>query len=166
MKATEYFTVTRKSDEKVTDLLIRQEKICNNWKRIEGKREEMEGLLLIHQARINDNDYHVVIGVCGEDQSYDVWRSMRKIFRIKEDEKEKREKSSSWMGEENKTQWNPIGRYRKRLKCMNCLLEKHFIKDCKEERRCYVCMKRGHCWDNYFNQTREKGEQFFQPGSG
>ena len=47
---------------------------------------------------------------------------MRKIFGgRKEDEMEKREKSSSWMGEESKTQWNPIGRYGKRLKCMNCL---------------------------------------------
>ena len=83
----------------------------------------MEGLLLIHQAKINDNDYHVVMGVCGEDRSYDnVWRSMRKIFGgRKEDEMVKREKSSSWMGEESKTQWNPIGRYGKRLKCMNCL---------------------------------------------
>ena len=64
------------------------------------------------------------------------------------------------MGEENKTQWNPIGRYGKRLKCMNCLSEKHLIKDCKEERRCYVCMKREHlgkdCRDNYFNQTEKK----------
>ena len=37
MKATEYFSATRKLDEKVTDFLIRQEKICNDWK----KGEEM-----------------------------------------------------------------------------------------------------------------------------
>ena len=42
MKATEYFSATRKSDEKVTGFLIRQEKIRNDWKRIEGNGEEME----------------------------------------------------------------------------------------------------------------------------
>ena len=44
----------------------------------------MEGLLLIPHVKINDNDYHVVMGVCGEDQSYDnVWWSMKDIQRKK-----------------------------------------------------------------------------------
>ena len=67
--------------EKVTEFLVRHEKIKNDWKQMQGEREEMEGLMLIHQAGINDNDYHVVMGMCGEDRSYEnVWRSLKRIF--------------------------------------------------------------------------------------
>ena len=51
--------------------MVIHEKIRNEWKKMQGDREEMEGLMLIHQAGINDNDYHVVMGMCGEDRSYE-----------------------------------------------------------------------------------------------
>ena len=58
---------------------------------MQGNREEMEGLKLIHQAGINNNDYHVVMGMCGGDRSYEnVWRSLKRIFgREKRREKDK-----------------------------------------------------------------------------
>ena len=59
---------------------------------MQGDKEEMEGLMLIHQAGINDNYYHVVMGMYGEDRSYEnVWRSMRKIFGGRRVEDERRE---------------------------------------------------------------------------
>ena len=87
-KATEYFSARRKKEENVRDLLVRQEKLRNDWKRKE-----------------------------------DIW---------------KEERNSFWMGEEVATKENPMGRYGKRLKCLNCLSELHFIKDCREEIKCCV----------------------------
>ena len=53
-----------------------------------GNQEKMEGLMLIHQAGINDNDYHVVMGMCGEDRSNEnVRRSLKRIFGGREEEK-------------------------------------------------------------------------------
>ena len=105
-KATEYFSVYRRKDEKVTYFLLRQKKIRTDWKRVQGDKKEMEGLMLIHQAGINNN---VVMGMCGEDRSYEnVWRSVRKIFGGKKVEG-KRGKDTSWMGEEKGTRENPMG---------------------------------------------------------
>ena len=107
------------------NLLVRQEKLRNDWKRIEGDREELQGLLLVHQSGINDNDYHVVIGMCGEDRSYEnVWKSMKKIFGGRKEEG-KIGRNSSWMREEVATKENPMGRYGN---CLNCLLELNFVK--------------------------------------
>ena len=67
-KATEYFRIRHDKEEKVSEFLVRHEKIRNDWKRMEGDQKEMEGLMLIHQAGINDNDYHVVIGMYGGEE--------------------------------------------------------------------------------------------------
>ena len=73
---------------------------------------EMEGLMLIHLARINDNDYHVVMGMCGEDKSYEnVWRSLKRIFGGKKEEK--KTSNTSWMGEEKTARENPMGKFSK-----------------------------------------------------
>ena len=69
------------------------------------------------------------------------------------------------MGEEKGTRENPRGRFGKRLKCLNCLSEKHFIKDCKDEIKCCVCKKRGHldkdCRENgsFKNKSKEEEEE-------
>ena len=42
--------------------------IGKEWK---GTKKRWEGLMLIHQPGINDNDYHVVMGMHGEDRSYE-----------------------------------------------------------------------------------------------
>ena len=92
-KATEYFSACREKEENVRDLLVRQEKLRNDWKRKEGDREELEGLLLVHQSGINDNDYHVAIVMCGEDRRYEnVWKSMKKIFGGREEGRRKNRK--------------------------------------------------------------------------
>ena len=53
------------------------------------------------------------------------------------------------MGEEKTARENPMEKFGKRLKCLNCLPEKIFIKDCKEERKCYICKKRRHLGKDY-----------------
>ena len=78
------------------------------------------------------------------------------------------------MGKEDTARENHMGKFGKRLKCLNCLSEKHFIKDCKEERKCYTSKKRGHlgkdCEENkYFKkkgneEEGNKGKQFLQYG--
>ena len=158
-KATRYFTAERRKDERVIDFLRRQEELRSEWRRVEGEREEMEGLMLIHQANINDNDYHVILGRCGDDRSYDnVWRNMKSIFggRLYEDS-EKEKKTQSWKADEGRK--NPIGKSGKRLKCMNCLSEFHFLKDCKEELKCYICKKKEHigkdCPDNKYKTNKD-----------
>ena len=56
---------------------------------MQGDQEEMEGLMLIHQAGICDND-HVVMGMYGEDQSYEnVWRILKRIFGGRKEEEKK-----------------------------------------------------------------------------
>ena len=56
-----------------------------------------------------------------------------------------------------------MGKLGKRLKCLNFLLEKHFIKDCKEERKCYICKKRGHlgkdCEENRYFKKKGNEEE-------
>ena len=98
-KATEYFTARQEKEEKVSEFLVRHEKIRNDWKKMQGDREEMEGLMLIHHAGINDNDYHRVMRMCGEDRSYEnVWRSLKRIFGGRKEGK--KTSDASWMGEE------------------------------------------------------------------
>ena len=68
------------------------------------------------------------------------------------------------MGEEKTTKENPMGKFGKRLKSLNCLSEKHFIEDCKEERKCYICKEKGHlgkdCERNRY-MRRQQGETEF-----
>ena len=136
-KATEYFRVRRDKEGRVSKFLVRHEKIRNDWKRMEGDQKEIEGLMVIHQAGINDNDYHVVMGMCSEGGSYEnVWRLLKRIFG------EKKTISTSCMGEEKTTRENSMGKLGKRLKCLNCLSEKHFIRDWKEEGICYIYIRK------------------------
>ena len=68
--------------------------------------------MLIHQAGINDNDYHVVMGMCNEDRSYEnVWRSLKMIFGWRKEE-ERKTSNASWMVEEKTARENPMGKYR------------------------------------------------------
>ena len=47
--------------------------------------------MLVYQAGINDNDYRVVMGMCGEDRGNEnVWRSLKK-FLVGEKKKKKRQ---------------------------------------------------------------------------
>ena len=71
--------------------------------------------MLIHQAGRNDNDYHVVMGMCGEDRSYEnVWSSLKRIFDERKEE-EKNTSNTSWIEEEKKARKNPMGKFGKRL---------------------------------------------------
>ena len=67
------------------------------------------------------------------------------------------------MGEENIARENPMGKFGKRLKCLNCLSEKHFIKDCKKERKCYIWKKKGHlgndCEENIYFKKKSIEEE-------
>ena len=120
---------------------------------MQGNQEEM-----VYQAEINDNDYHVVMGMRGEDRSYEnIWRSLKRIFGGRKEEK--KTSNALWMGEEKTARENPMGKFGKRLKCLNCFLEKHFIKDCKKERKCYICKKRKDCEENrYFKKKCNEKE--------
>ena len=79
----------------------------------------------------------------GEDRSYEnVWRSLKRISG-RRTEGEKKTRNALWMGEEDSKN-KSHGEFGKRLKCLKCLSEKPFIKDCKKERKCYIyiCKKR------------------------
>ena len=90
------------------------------------------------------------------------YRSLKRIFGGRKEE-EKKTSNALWMGEEKTARENPMGKFVKRLKCLNCLSEKHFIKDCKEERKYYICKKRGNlgkdCEENRYFKKKSIEEE-------
>ena len=149
-KKLSYFKMCRKKDETVMDFLFRQEKARAEWKKLKGKEEELEGMILIHQAGINDTDYHVVMGACGEDKGYEnVWNTIKRIYGGRE---EKGEQKLSWYGErEDEGQskkggmkLNPMNKYGRRSRCINCRGEDHWLKDCNKAKECWICHSREH----------------------
>ena len=129
--AKKFFNLKRKIEmkETVREYAMRHRKAREEWKKLEGKTDELEGLMLLNNCMISDSDYHVIMGACGESRDYDsVHNKLVSIFGGRID---RGKKENSWMGDE-------------REGCFKCGAMDHWAYQCKKEKVCFKCNKEGH----------------------